>query len=61
MLVARIQDKDQDERRLNLKNKIRQYQDTTMIYWYKLKRIYIPSQGAYARHTSPQYKGWKNQ
>ena len=60
-LVSHIQDKDQDERWLNLKNKIRQYQYNTNRDWYMLNRIYIPSQGAYARHTSPQYKGWKNQ
>ena len=33
MLVARIQDEDQYEIRLNLKNKIRQVQDTCISDW----------------------------
>ena len=37
-LVARIQDKEQDERRLNLKNNIRQAQDTCMRNWYNFNK-----------------------
>ena len=37
-LVARIQVKEQDERRLNLKNNVRQAQDTCMRNWYKLNK-----------------------